>query len=136
MLSCDQRFGINIGGSYYWVDEPLFNNNKRLFDSWIHQQHYITKLWVHWSWNSKAKDCHYWRCSGKDLAIIISWNQGMQKCCVFSLNWSMQCITLIEAFVRKRDKQFSNSKMNLQFILWHCCNHCGSSNKAFIVPRN
>jgi hypothetical protein len=22
MLSCDQKFGLNIRGSYYWVDEP------------------------------------------------------------------------------------------------------------------
>jgi hypothetical protein len=100
MLSCDQRFGLNIGGSCHWVDELLFRKNKRLFDSWIHQQHYITKLWVHWSWNSKAKDCHYWKCNGKGVATIISWNQGMQKCQVFSLDWSMQYIALIKAFVK------------------------------------
>jgi hypothetical protein len=24
MLSCDQRFGLNVGGSCHWVDELLF----------------------------------------------------------------------------------------------------------------
>jgi hypothetical protein len=60
----------------------------------------------------------------------------MQKCRVFSLNWSMQYIALIETFVKKKDGQFSNSKMNIQFILWHSCNHCGSNNKGCIVLKN
>ncbi len=85
--------------------------------------------------NSKAKDCHYWRCNGKDVATIISWNQGMQKCQVFSLDWSKQYIALIKAFVKKKDWQFSNSKMNIQFILWHCCNHCGSSKQSMHSPK-
>jgi hypothetical protein len=79
------------------------------------------------------KDCHYWRCNGKDVATTTSWNQGMQKCQVHSLNWSMQD-AFLEAFVKKMDGQFSNSKMNIQCPLWHCCKHCGSS-KGMYYPK-